>query len=115
MKCLDSYNNMKLELNILTKRLEVVIEYEKKFSMEKEYLNNLIEYQLKILKQMEQDICDLSGIENKLYKEIVVNGISVSKAIEKVSEEEDKDVSTLWKNYYPSVKEKIEQLSKIDK
>ena len=35
----------------------------------------------------------------------------VSKAIEKISLEEDKDVSTLWKNYYPKVKKRIDQLN----
>lgn len=36
--------------------------------------------------------------------------MNVSKAIEKIAEQEDKDVSTIWKNYYPKVKDKINEM-----
>lgn len=61
---------------------------------------------------MEQDLKSLNGIENKLYNEIVINGTKVSKAIDKIAFEENKDISTLWKNYYPKVKKKIDDLIK---
>lgn len=104
---------MKLELNILTERLSIIAEYEKKILLEKQYLKGLIDYQTKVINQMEKDISNLSGIENKLYREIIINGTSISKAIERVSEEENKDVSTLWKNYYPNVKKNIDSLLNI--
>lgn len=83
---------------------------EKQFNDEKEKLKQLILFEKEVLKQMETDLRNLNGIENKLYFEIVINGLKPSKAIEKVSMEEEKDVSTLWKNYYPKVKEQIKKL-----
>ena len=112
MKCIDNYINTKVELNSLQERLKLLTQYEKNILAEKELINRTISQYNKVIKKMEEDICSLSGIENKLYKEIVINGTSVSKAIEKVSEEENKDVSTLWKNYYRNVKKEIEKLSK---
>ena len=59
---------------------------------------------------MENDLQNLSGIENKLYYEIVINGTNVTKAIDKVATNEFIDTSTLWKNYYPKVKKEIDKL-----
>lgn len=112
MKCIDNYINTKIELDSLQERLQILTQYEKNILTEIELIKKTISQYNKVIKKMEEDICNLSGIENKLYKEIVINGTSVSKAIEKVSEEENKDVSTLWKNYYPNVKKEIEKLSK---
>lgn len=113
MKCIDNYINTKIELNSLINRLELITQQEKDILVEKDMINKAISRYTKIIKIMEEDIRNLSGIENKLYKEIVINGTTVSKAIEKISIEENKDVSTLWKNYYPNVKKKIEKLSNI--
>lgn len=113
MKCIDNYINTKIELNSLINRLELITQQEKDILVEKDMINKAISHYTKIIKIMEEDICNLSGIENKLYKEIVINGTTVSKSIEKISIEENKDVSTLWKNYYPNVKKKIEKLSNI--
>ncbi len=110
MKYFNNYKNLLLEFNILVERLNIINEYEEKLLKEKKEIDDLIKHQSKTIKQIEQNIDQLSGIENKLFKEIVINGINVSKAIEKVAEEEQKDVSTLWKNYYPKVKYKIDQL-----
>lgn len=113
MKHLDSYENIKLELNILTERLNIISEYESIILKEKVELNNLIDIQKQIINQMEKDISNLDGIENKLYNEIAIKGTSISKAVEKIAEEEDKDVSTLWKNYYPNVRKRIDKLPNI--
>ncbi len=112
MKCIDNYINTKVELDSLQERLKLLTQYERGILAEIELIKKTISQYNKVIKKIEEDICNLSGIENKLYKEIVINGTSVSKAIEKVSEEENKDVSTLWKNYYPNVKKEIEKLSK---
>lgn len=110
MKSLDSYNNTKYELCIMEKRLKLISNYGKKIDIEKKILNDTIMVQKEILCQMEQVLKKLNGVENKLYNEIVINGMKVSKAIEKIALEEEKDVSTLWKNYYPNVKKKIDEL-----
>ena len=60
--------------------------------------------------KIENNLLNLTGIEYKLFSEIVINKMNVSKAIEKIAEQEDKDVSTIWKNYYPKVKDKINEM-----
>jgi len=110
---IDTYNNLTLEADILKHRINIINTYEEILCLEKDKLNDLLKVQTEIIYLIEKDMCQLTGIENKLYKEIVINGMNVSKAIDKVSLEEGKDVSTLWKNYYPNVKKKIEKLSII--
>lgn len=106
----DNYVNTKIELNYLLDKLELINQYTEKLENEKKEILGLINAYKEFIQKIEQDLQNLSGIENKLYKEIVINNLNVSKAIEKVSFEEEKDVSTLWKNYYPNVKKKIELL-----
>ena len=115
MKYIDVYNNVILEVNIIKQKIELIGQYEETLMLQKKNLNKLFQSQIKMIDQMEKNINELTGIENKLYKEIVIKGMNISKAIEKVAEEENKDVSTLWKNYYPKVKKKIEQLYEIKK
>lgn len=115
MKCIDIYNNIILEVRTIKQRIELINQYEEILSLEKKKLNELSKLQIQKIKQIKKDVNELTGIENKLYKEIVINGTNISKAIEKVAEEEDKDVSTIWKNYYPKIKYKIEQLYETKK
>ena len=115
MKYIDVYNNVILEVNIIKQKIELIGQYEETLMLQKKNLNKLFQSQIKMIDQMEKNINELTGIENKLYKEIVIKGMNISKAIEKVAEEENKDVSTLWKNYYPKVKKKMEQLYEIKK
>ncbi len=109
----DNYNDIKNELKLFKQRLKLIEKYEKKVNYERKTLNEIIVLQTNLLHQIEDDIKKLSGIENELYCEIVVNGIKVSKAIEKIATEENISVSTLWKNYYPSVKKRINALNLI--
>lgn len=113
MKSIENYTNLKLELSLLIKRREIVDEYIKKYIEESRNLNQLINLQIDILNQIEEDFRKLNGIEQKLFKEIIINGMSISKAVEKVAEEEEKDVSTIWKNYYPKIKDKIKEISNM--
>lgn len=110
MRALNNYSNTVYELNILKRRLNLLINYESEIALEKNRLINLIDNEQKVIKQMENDLQNLSGIENKLYYEIVINGTNVTKAIDKVATNEFIDTSTLWKNYYPKVKKEIDKL-----
>lgn len=114
MNDLNYYRDIKYEINILENRLELISEYEKKLLDEKEMINATLCLQKKILNQIEVNLKKLSGIESKLYAEIVINGTNITKAIEKIAVEESKDISTLWKNYYPNVKEKINELKSLN-
>lgn len=105
-----NYANTVHELNFLKKRLSLIDEYEKNLKSIKEKICHLISSNQNVIDQMEKDIKKLSGIENKLYYEIVINGTNVTKAVDKVSQDEFIDISTIWKNYYPKVKKKIDAL-----
>ena len=110
MNIFDNYYNTKLELDSFKKRLNLISEYQRKFRKEKRQLKKIIEIQEKILYQIERDLKDLTGIKNKIYYEIIINGVTVTKAIDKVAIELEKDSSTLWKYYYPDVKKRITEL-----
>jgi adenine-specific DNA methylase len=62
------------------------------------------------LKRMESTLKALTGIEADLYKEIVINGTRISKAVEKIASNYDKDVSTIWRLYHKRVKEYVNML-----
>lgn len=110
MQALNNYSNTVLELNILKRRLNLILNYENEIALEKNRLINLIDNEQKVIEQMECDLQKLNGIENKLYYEIIINGNNVTKAIDKVASNEFIDTSTLWKNYYPKVKKQIDNL-----
>lgn len=110
MQALNNYSNTVYELNVLKRRLNLILNYETEIALEKKRLINLIDNEQKVIKQMESDLQNLNGIENKLYYEIVINGNNVTKAIDKVASNEFIDTSTLWKNYYPKVKKQIDNL-----
>ncbi len=110
MQALSNYSNTVYELNVLKRRLNLILNYETEIALEKNRLINLIDNEEKMIKQMESDLQNLNGIENKLYYEIVINGNNVTKAIDKVASNEFIDTSTLWKNYYPKVKKQIDNL-----
>ena len=105
-----NYANTVHELNFLKKRLSLIDEYEKTLKSIKEKICHLISSNQNVVDQMEKDIKKLSVIENKLYYEIVINGTNVTKAVDKVSQDEFIDISTIWKNYYPKVKKEIDAL-----
>ena len=47
------------------------------------------------------------------YYQIIVLGKNVTAAVDYVSFQCDKDVSTIWKSYYPNVKKKIKELNSL--
>lgn len=110
MQAFSNYSNTVYELNVLKRRLNLILNYETEIALEKNRLINMIDNEEKMIKQMESDLQNLNGIENKLYYEIVINGNNVTKAIDKVASSEFVDTSTLWKNYYPKIKKQIDNL-----
>ena len=73
-----------LRLETLEKEKEVIIEYQKQ-------LEELNEFLKENIKEMETNLKQLNGIEQMIYYEVVVNGLSVTKAIDRVSYKVDKD------------------------
>lgn len=113
MDWFDYYKKVKYEVNILENRLNILKQYEKNILDERSKIETIVHLQKELLKQMDCNLETHRGIEYKLFKEIIINGLSVTRAIEKVAHEEEKDESTLWKYYYPKVKKKITELQAI--
>lgn len=113
MNWLDYYQKMKYEVDILEVRLKMIKQYEKNLEEERSKIETIVYLQKELLNQISHDLETYHGIEYKLFNEIMVNGLSVTRAIEKVAHEEEKDESTLWKYYYPKVKKKITELQAI--
>lgn len=113
MKHLDNYKSLVSETKILSERLNIIKEYEKTIQIEKRMIANMIKKNENTIKKIEDNLCELKDIETRIYYEIVINGMGISKAIEKIAEETDRDISTLWKNYYPNVKSKIQDIFDI--
>lgn len=115
MKMFDCYEKILAENKHCKQRIRLLEKYQENINLE---LNNLIETvaaQNKIIIQIKKDLSELDGIEFNLYSKIVIEGLNISKAIEKVSLEEDKDISTIWKNYYPKIKKRIQLIEKLNK
>ncbi len=62
------------------------------------------------LNDMSESLSKMSGIEYRLYYDIIVNGTRISKAIEKIANETDKDTQTIWKNYYRKIKKEVKKV-----
>ena len=92
-------------------RLKIIDENESLLKKEKEDLTNFSLYLSCALSDMQNVYKNFEGIENSLFYEIIFKGLNVTKAVDKVSFKYDKDPSTLWKNYYPKVKQSIEELT----
>lgn len=111
-KVIENYFNTRKIIETIELRMEAIRYSEDSLKKEKENLLLLKEKLDEIVKQIEIDLKQLTGIHHKLYYEMVVNGINPNKAVEKVSIYQDVSVSTIWKKYYPIVKEKINELKK---
>jgi len=110
----DCYEKIITENKHCKQRIRLLEKYQKNINEE---INNLIETidaQNKIIIQIKKDLSELNGIEYSLYSKIIVGGLNISKAIEKVAEEEGKDISTIWKNYYPKIKNRLFLIEKLN-
>ena len=65
---------------------------------------NRLEY---CLRSMKETFKTLTGIENELFRFIVIDGLGKSKAVNKIAEKYGKEPRTVWKLYYPKIKEEI--------
>ena len=84
-------------------------------------LEEEINEQLETVKKMEyyldimtKTLGSLNGIEADLYKEIAINGMRISKAVEKIADKYNKDVSTIWRIYHKNIKENVKMLVKCE-
>lgn len=63
------------------------------------------------LKTMGDTLSKMTGLEYQLYYEIVVKGINISKAVDNIASINNKDTSTIWKNYYSKIKKDVKKIA----
>ncbi|MBS7021078.1 MAG: hypothetical protein KH135_04315 [Firmicutes bacterium] len=110
---IENYINTKKTLELIHLRINAIEISETSLMKEKEELYSIEEKLKQVLNKMEKHLKELSGIEHKLYYEIVVQGKNINQSVEKVSLYQDVSVSTIWKKYYPNVKKKLMELEQI--
>lgn len=67
------------------------------------------------INDMNESLSKMSGLEYRLYYEIVVKGVNVTKAVENIAEFSDKDTRTIWKNYYNKIKKDVKKVARFTK
>ena len=63
------------------------------------------------LNNMTDSLAKMTGLEYKLYYEIVVKGVNVSKAVDNIAELSSKETRTIWKNYYNKIKKDVKKVA----
>lgn len=63
------------------------------------------------LNTMNDTLSKMSGLEYKLYYEIVVKGVNISKAVDNIAEFSGKETRTIWKNYYNKIKKDVKKVA----
>lgn len=63
------------------------------------------------LNNMTDTLAKMTGLEYKLYYEIVVKGVNISKAVENIAEFSGKETRTIWKNYYSKIKKDVKKVA----
>lgn len=66
----------------------------------------------KYINAMNETLGKMSGIEYQLFYEIVFKGVSISKAVDKISTINNKDSQTIWKNHYRKIKKYVYKILK---
>lgn len=112
MKNLKGYVNIKTDLDLIKINLKRIEEKENTLESEKNiYLDLEKNYNI-LLEEMNEKLKSCVGIDRELLYEIMIKGINVTKAVDNIAFRYDMDSSTIWKNYYPKVKEKLKELEK---
>ena len=63
------------------------------------------------INNMTDTLAKMTGLEYKLYYEIVVKGVNISKAVDNIADISDKDTRTIWKNYYNKIKKDVKKVA----
>lgn len=107
------HSDMLLEQEAIKTRLETIEIIEEKLKKERKLL---IEFSNKLkikINEIEINLKQLNGIQNKLYYYIAVVGFKVTQAVDHASVEFGLNPSTIWRNYYPKVKEIIKKTENV--
>lgn len=107
----EDYTNILKEQILLEQRINLLQNYAQSIKNQQNILEELLNKNKKTKEIMKETISTLKGIENYLYKSIIIEGLKPTKAVEKTSFKYDLVPSTIWRQYYPNVKKEIEKLS----
>lgn len=81
---------------------------EEEIKIQQEAVTNLSE----TIAQMEYSLKNITALEYQLFYAIVVEGRSITSAVDHISFTSGKDISTIWKYYYPKIKEDVKIFKK---
>lgn len=107
MDCIPYIENLRLEVQTLK-------DYKTKFCSDEETVDKMIAEKEQLIEKCKENLSKLSDdqICYRIYLHML-NGLSATKAIEKVSEENmisgttPTDITTIWKDYYKKLKKVI--------
>lgn len=110
MKALTNFKKLQSEIEITDLALGA-LKQKQNYLIDEEHILFKYNDNLKKIKQkIEEKLKQYEGIEAELFYLITVNGYNVTKAVDKVAFKYDMDVSTIWKYYYPKVKDEIKNI-----
>jgi len=66
----------------------------------------------KLLKDMGKNLKRMKGIEYQLYSTVVIDGLQITKAVQRVAEDNFMSEQNIWQTYYPRIKEELTKLEK---
>ena len=64
------------------------------------------------IRLMEYNLNNTTGIENEIFKMIVLDGYNPTKAVDKIAEKYKKEPRTIWEYHYKKIKNEIEKCIK---
>ena len=67
----------------------------------------------KTLRNIEHNLRCMQGIEYQLYTRIAVDKLSITRAVESVALDNNKEPITIWKYYYPRIKKEVHKIKKV--
>ena len=82
-------------------------------AQEIEYQRSVIERDTRYINEMNETLSKMQGIEHSLYYEIVINGVSITQAVKKISVTYNKEERTIWKYHYTKIKKYLKNLEKV--
>lgn len=104
------YNNDKMA-DYLHELHEIDIGTGKSLADEITYQQQNVDKLQGYLNNMTDSLAKMTGLEYKLYYEIVVKGVNVSKAVDNIAELSGKETRTIWKNYYKKIKKDVKKVA----
>lgn len=89
---------------------EVDIGTGRSLAQEIDYQRTVVDRFTRYIREMEETLSKMNGIEYSLYYEIVVKGVITTQAVSNIAERYNKDDQTIWKYHYKKIKDNVKKL-----